>query len=101
MEGVDNTLRFLDFQGVGSGDPKQHVFFYETIQAAKNVQDEVVKIAQLETMFRGRELVQYMKLQSTMPTRQAKTLTKIRKRIVERVEEAKFKIMIHYINEGY
>ena len=57
MEGVDNTLRFLDFQGVGSGDPKQHMFVCETIWAAKNVQDEVVKIAQLEIMLRGRELV--------------------------------------------
>jgi hypothetical protein len=70
MAGVDNTLRLPEFQGVGSEDPEQHLFVCETIWAAKNVQDEAVKIAQLETTFRGRALVWYMKLQSTTPTGQ-------------------------------
>jgi hypothetical protein len=68
MVGVDNTLRLPEFQGVGSEDPEQHLFVCETIWAAKNVQDEVVKIVQLETTFRGHALVWYMKLQSTTPT---------------------------------
>jgi hypothetical protein len=62
MEGIDNTLRLPKFKGVGSEDPKQHLFVCETVWAAKNIQDDVVKIAQLETTFRGRALVWYMKL---------------------------------------
>jgi hypothetical protein len=68
MAGVDNTLRLPEFQGVGSEDPEQHLFVCETIWATKNVQDEVVKIAQLATTFRGHALVWYMKLQSITPT---------------------------------
>jgi hypothetical protein len=62
MEGVDNTLIQLEFQGAGSNDPKQHLFVCEIICVAKNVQDEAVKISQLETNFRGHTLVWYMKL---------------------------------------
>jgi hypothetical protein len=69
MIGVDNTLRLPEFQGVGSEDPKQHLFVCETIWVTKNVQDEAVKIAQLGTKFRGHVLVWYMKLQSIIPTR--------------------------------
>jgi hypothetical protein len=68
MVGVDNTLRFPEFQGIGSEETEQHLFVCETIWAAKNVDDEVVNIAQLATTFRGHLLVWYMKLQSTMPT---------------------------------
>jgi hypothetical protein len=68
MAGLDNTLKLPEFQGVGSKDPKQHLFVCETIWAAKNVQDDAVKIVQLATTFRGRTLVWYMKLQSITPT---------------------------------
>jgi hypothetical protein len=63
MVGVDNTLRLPEFKGVGSEDPEQHLFVCEIVWAAKNIQDEVVKIAQLATTFRGCALVWYMKLQ--------------------------------------
>ena len=43
MAGVDNTLKLPKFQGVGSEDLEQHLFFYETSWAAKNIHDEVVK----------------------------------------------------------
>jgi hypothetical protein len=62
MARIDNTLRLVEFKGVGLEDPEQHLFFCETVWAAKNIQDEVVKIAQLATMFRGHALVWYMKL---------------------------------------
>jgi hypothetical protein len=52
---------------VGSEDPEQHLFVCEIVWAAKNIQDDVVKIVQLATTFRGRALVWYMKLQSIMP----------------------------------
>jgi hypothetical protein len=47
---------------VGSEDPERHFFVCETIWAAKNVQDEVMKIAQLASTFRCCALVWYMKL---------------------------------------
>jgi hypothetical protein len=62
MAGLDNTLTLLEFQGVGLEDPKLHLFVCETICAAKNVQDEAVNITKLETAFRVRTLVWYMKL---------------------------------------
>jgi hypothetical protein len=65
------------------------MFVCETIWVAKNVQDEVVKIAQLETTFRGCALVWYMKLQSTTPTGQARTLTEIRKALLKEFKKTK------------
>jgi hypothetical protein len=62
MAWVDNILSLPEFQGVGSEEPEQHLFVCETILATKNVQDEGVNIAQLETKFIGCELVWYMKL---------------------------------------
>jgi hypothetical protein len=49
--------------------------------------DEATNIVQLETTFRGRALVWYMKLQSTTPTGQARTLDRNSTRIIERVQE--------------
>jgi hypothetical protein len=69
MKGVDNTLRLLEFLGEGSKDPEQYLFVCKTIWAAKNVQDEALKIVQLVRTFRGCARVWYMKLQSTTPTR--------------------------------
>jgi len=57
MTGIDNTLRLPEFKGVGSKDLEKHSFFCETIWVAKNIQDDVVKITQLGTTFRGRVLV--------------------------------------------
>ena len=37
-------IRLSEFQGIGSEDPEQHLFVCETIWAAENVHDEVVKI---------------------------------------------------------
>jgi hypothetical protein len=89
MEGVDNTLRLPEFWGIGSEDPEKHLFVCETIWAAKNVQDEAVKIAQLETTFRGHALVWYMKLQSTTPIGQARTLTKITQALLKEFKKPK------------
>jgi hypothetical protein len=74
---------------VGSEDPKQHLFVCETVWAAKNIQDDVVKIAQLATTFRGRALVWYMKLQSITPTGQARTLAEIKKALLKEFKNPK------------
>jgi hypothetical protein len=89
MAGLDNTLRMPEFQGVGSEDPEQHLFVCETIWVVKNVQDEATNIVQLETMFRGRALVWYMKLQSTTPTGQARTLAEIRQALLKEFKKSK------------
>jgi len=60
MEGIDNTLRMHEFQGVGSRYLEQHLFVCDTIWIAKNVQYEAMKIAQLDTMFIGHVLLWYM-----------------------------------------
>ena len=78
MVGIYNTLRIPKFKGVGSQDLKHHLFVYETIWAAKNIQYDVIKIVQLAMKFRGRALVWYMKLQSITPTRQARNLGEIK-----------------------
>jgi hypothetical protein len=78
MVGIDNTLRLPEFKGVGSEDPKQHLFVCKTIWVTKNILDEAAKIAQLVITFRGRALVWYMKLHSITPIRHARTLEEIK-----------------------
>jgi hypothetical protein len=89
MAGVDNTLRLPEFKGVGSEDPEQHLFVCEIVWATKNIQDDVVKIVQLATTFRGRALVWYMKLQSITPTGQARTLVEIKKALLKEFKNPK------------
>jgi hypothetical protein len=89
MAGLDNTLRLPEFQGVGSEDPEQHLFVCETIWVARMSKDEAVNIAQLETTFRGRALVWYMKLQSTTPIGQARTLAEIRQALLKEFKKPK------------
>jgi hypothetical protein len=48
-----------------------------------------MKIAQLETTFRGHALVWYMKLQSTTPTGQARTLAEIRQALLKEFKKPK------------
>jgi hypothetical protein len=57
MVGIDNTLRMVEFHGVGSEDPEKHLFLCETICTVKNVQDEATKIAQLSMTFIGHALL--------------------------------------------
>jgi len=97
MEGIDNTLRLPEFHGGRSKDPQQHLFVCETIWATKNVQDEVVKIPQLETTFIGRALVWYMKLHSTTPIGHAWTLAEIRQELLKEFKKPKYEL--EYITE--
>jgi hypothetical protein len=91
MVEVYNTLRLPKFQGVGSEDPEKHMFFYETIWAAKNVQDEAVKIAKLVRTFRVRALVWYMKIQCITPIGHGKTLAEIRQALLKEFNKPKLK----------
>jgi hypothetical protein len=89
MEGVDNTLRLPEFKGIGSEDPEQHMFICETIWTTKNVHDDGAKIMQLETTFRGCVLVWYMKLQSTTPLGQTRTLAEITQALLKEFKKPK------------
>jgi hypothetical protein len=83
-------MRLLEFKGIGSEDPEQHMFVCETIWIAKNVHDEGEKIMQLEKMFRGRTLFWYMKLQSTTPSGQTRTLLEITQALLKEFKKPKF-----------
>ena len=53
------------------------MFVCEAIWTAKQIQDQNSKIAQLATTFRDKELVWYMKFQTTVLVGQTRTLTEI------------------------
>jgi hypothetical protein len=89
MEGIDNTLRLHEFNGVGSEDPEQHLFFCKTVWATTNIPNEVVRFAQLATMLRGHTLLWYMKLHINTPTRKDRNLEEIKKALLKEFKKPK------------
>jgi hypothetical protein len=89
MVGVDPTLRMPLFQGVGSEDPEQHLFICDTIWTVKNVQDDDVKIVQLEMTFRDHALLWYMKYHNTTPVGQTRTLAEVRQALLKEFQKPK------------
>jgi hypothetical protein len=61
MVNQDSTLRLPTFHGMGRDNEKQHWFTCEAIWSVKRVRDEASKIAHLETTFRERAMMWYMK----------------------------------------
>jgi hypothetical protein len=59
-------------------------------------QDEDLNISQLEMMFRGCTLVWYMKLQSTTPAGQARTLIEIRQALLKEFKKPKYESFWDY-----
>ena len=86
MVGIDNTLRLIEFKGVGLEDPKQHLFACEIVWAAKNIYDDTIKTSQLETTLRGCALVWYMKLQRIILIGQARTLVEIKQVLLKELK---------------
>jgi hypothetical protein len=91
MVGIDNTLILLEFKGIGSEDPEQPLFVCQTIWTTKNVHNDGAKIAQLESNFRGSDLVWYMKLQSTTHIGQTRKLSEITKVLLKEFKKPKSK----------
>jgi hypothetical protein len=58
------------FHGIGKDDIEQHWFTCEVIWSMKSIVDEASNITQLETMFKDKALVWYMKYKEIVPTRQ-------------------------------
>jgi hypothetical protein len=67
MENQDTTLRLHVFHGMGKDDVEKHWFTCEAIWSVKRITDEASKIVQLETTFRDRALMWYMKYKVTVP----------------------------------
>jgi hypothetical protein len=66
MVNQDTTLRLPMFHGMGKDDAEKHWFMCEAIWSVKRIIDKASKIAQLETTFRDRALMWYMKYKETM-----------------------------------
>ena len=63
----DATLKIPVFHGTGRDNAKQYWFTCDAIWVVKQIADDNVKIAQLETTFRERALTWYMKFKATTP----------------------------------
>jgi len=70
------------FNGNGSEDPEQHMSVCEAIWTAKQIQYQNAQIAQLDTTFRNRALVLYMKFQTTVPVGYTRTLAEIKTALI-------------------
>ena len=67
------------FHGNGSKDPEQHLFLYDVVWGAKQVQEDDVKKAQLMTTFRDYALTGFMKYYDpSLATVAPKSFAKIR-----------------------
>jgi hypothetical protein len=78
MENQDSTMRFPFFYGMGKDDVVQHWFTCEEIWLVKRVRDYTAKIMQIETTFRDRALMWYMKYKDTAPAGHARSMFKIK-----------------------
>jgi hypothetical protein len=78
MVNQDSTLRLPMFHGRGKDDVEQHWFMCEAIWSVKRITYEATKIAQLETMFRDKALMWYMKYKATVPARHTRSLIEIK-----------------------
>lgn len=80
----------------------------ETIWDVKNVQDDAVKIAQLETTVRERALVWFMKYHNTTPARQTRTLAEVKQALLKEFQKSEsesqciteLKEIKHIVNES-
>jgi hypothetical protein len=73
MVNQDSTLRFPMFHEMGRDDAEQHWFTCEEISYVKRITDEATKIAQLETTFRDRALMWYMKYKAIVSAVQVRS----------------------------
>jgi hypothetical protein len=56
MEGLDPTIRLLEFKGEASEDPEKHLFIFEKIWEEKQITYEETKLAQLAITLRDHAL---------------------------------------------
>jgi hypothetical protein len=89
MVNQDSTLRLPVFHGMGRDDAEQHWFTCEVIWSVKRITDEASKIVQLETTFRDRALMWYMKYKATALVGQMRSLTEIKRDILKEFQKPK------------
>jgi hypothetical protein len=66
------------FHGTGKDEVENIWFTCEGIQSMKRITDEATKIMQLETTFRERSLMWYMKYKDTAPAGHTRSLDEIK-----------------------
>jgi hypothetical protein len=97
MVNQDNTLRLPVFHGMGKDDVEQHWFTSEEIWSMKRITDETTKIVHLETMFRNKALMWYMKYKATMPIGWIRSLVDIKRDLLKEFQNPKSKSQ--YVSE--
>jgi len=91
MENEDTTLRLPMFHGMDKDNVDQHWFTCKAIWYVKRITDEVSKITQLETTFRDRDVMWYMKYKETTSIGWTRSLTKIKRDLLREFHKAKSK----------
>jgi hypothetical protein len=77
------------FHGMGKDDVEQNWFMCEEIWFVKRITDEVTKIMQLETTFRDRSLMWYMKYKDNVLAGQMRSLTEIKQDLLKEFQNPK------------
>lgn len=85
----DTILKVPIFHRIGKYDVEQHWFIYEEIWVVKQTIDENAKIEYLETTFRERYLMWYMKFKDTTLAKQARSLAQIKKSLLKEFQNPK------------
>jgi hypothetical protein len=79
------------FHGTSRDDAEQHWFTCEAIWSMKRITDKATKITQLETTFRDRALMWYMKYKDITPAGQPRSLVEIKQDILREFQKTKSK----------
>jgi hypothetical protein len=74
IENQDTTLRLPAFHGIGRDDAKNIGLCMQAIFSMKRVTSEASKITQLETTFKDKAMMWYMKYKATAPLGQVRSL---------------------------
>ena len=80
-----DDIKLHIFRGTGLEDPKHHWFLCKVVCNFKQVQNDVVKMAQLTTTFKDRALNQFMKYSN----RKNRTLVQVRVALISEFKKSK------------
>ena len=87
---VKDDLKFPIFNGNGLEDPEKHLFLCDIVKTMWQVQDDVVKRAQMITTFRGHALDWYMKFFVVQVGTPQKSLDQILTRFIDEFKNPKY-----------
>jgi hypothetical protein len=91
MANKDSTLRLPVFHiRTSKDDAEQHCFTCESIWYMKRIIDETTNIMQLETTFRDRALMWYMKYKAIAPVGHTRSLIESKRDLLKEFENPKY-----------